>query len=69
MPTWSAAPRSRPHSRGASSVDPTLVAELRRHGERLADLIGPVEDDPRGGWRFHEDGAASLVWLKSFLPA
>ena len=54
---------------GGVIVDSALVAELRRQGDRLSDLVGPVEDDPRGGWRFHEDGAASLVWLKSFLPA
>lgn len=51
-------------SLGGLIVDPETTAELRLHEKDFADILQPMADDPRGGWRFSEDGTASLVWLR-----
>lgn len=51
-------------SHGGIIVDPAITAELRLHEKEFADILQPMADDPRGGWRFSEDGTASLVWLR-----
>lgn len=49
---------------GGLVVDPTTTAELRRNASDVSEIVRPLTDDPRGGWRFNEDGASSLVWLR-----
>jgi energy-coupling factor transporter ATP-binding protein EcfA2 len=51
-------------SQGGLIVDPAITTELRLHQKEFADILQPIVDDPRGGWRFSEDGTASLVWLR-----
>lgn len=54
---------------GGLIIDPVITAELRTHTGDVGDIVHPLADDPRGGWRFNEDGAASLVWLRLMQPA
>lgn len=54
---------------GGVIVDQDLTGALLRNHERLADILEPIADDPRGGWRFVEDGASSLVWLRKATRA
>lgn len=49
---------------GGIVVNPELTGELMRHQLRFSEILEPIADDPRGGWRFLEDGASSLVWLR-----
>lgn len=51
-------------SQGGLVVDLAITTELRLHQNEFEDILQPIADDPRGGWRFSEDGTASLVWLR-----
>ena len=49
---------------GGMVVDQDIVAGLEAGREDFQILLRPIADDPRNGWRFLEDGAAGLVWLR-----
>jgi hypothetical protein len=49
--------------------DDKVIAELTAKADAVRDLLAPIPDDPRGAWRFLEDGAASLIWLRTNAAA
>ena len=49
---------------GGVIIGSELTDELKKHASAVADILQPIADDPRGGWRFVEDGTASLIWLR-----
>jgi len=54
-------------SQGGLIVDTKVTAQLQQNSAILVDILQPIDDDPRGGWRFKEDGTASLIWLRSAI--
>ncbi|NJS14716.1 MAG: hypothetical protein HC788_09070 [Sphingopyxis sp.] len=50
---------------GGLVIDPAVTSQLNQKADRVADLLVPIQDDPREAWRFAEDGAASLIWLRT----
>lgn len=54
---------------GGVIVNSEITDELQKNASAVADILQPLADDPRGGWRFVEDGTASLVWLRKAIHA
>ncbi len=45
-------------------ADAAVIARLAAlSGQPQAQLLTPVPDDPRGAWRFAEDGVSTYLWL------
>jgi hypothetical protein len=56
-------------SNGGLIADPETTAEISKRADHFADILQPLANDPRGSWRFCEDGTASLVWLRHMQQA